>query len=245
MHVRIISDVHLEFLSYLEMDILINNILCLDLRDVLVLAGDIGSPTNSKYIRFLQKMSENFVKVFVINGNHEYYDNTIEYTNKLIKNICEQFTNVVFLNNTSIEYKGYTWIGATLWSNLTNPLYLTNDMNYIKNLNIETYNNMHIKDKNFIKDTIDTLPNDTKIIIITHFLPSYSLISKKYIGNPYNQCFASDVDEMFTKDNIKLWIYGHTHIASDICINNIRLVCNPIGYKDENVKINYQKTIQL
>ena len=33
---------------------------------------------------------------------------------------------------------------------------------------------------------------------------------------------------------VKCWIYGHTHMQSEYIINNVPLLCNPIGYPEEN-----------
>jgi len=33
----------------------------------------------------------------------------------------------------------------------------------------------------------------------------------------------------------KLWIFGHLHESINFKINNTKLICNPLGYKDENV----------
>jgi len=44
---------------------------------------------------------------------------------------------------------------------------------------------------------------------------------------------------------IKCWIYGHTHTPSNVIINGIPFLCNPIGYPDENSKIDFQTNITI
>ena len=64
---------------------------------------------------------------------------------------------------------------------------------------------------------------------------------------PYNQWFACDMDDLIFKhkNNIKIWFYGHTHMASKKKICNIPFVCNPIGYPNENVILDFDLTIEI
>jgi len=43
-------------------------------------------------------------------------------------------------------------------------------------------------------------------------------------------------------NKIKYWIYGHTHTPSNIFINEIPFLCNPIGYPNENSNLDFQKS---
>jgi hypothetical protein len=55
------------------------------------------------------------------------------------------------------------------------------------------------------------------------------------------------MDELIetNKDKIKCWIYGHTHMPSNVIINDIPFLSNPIGYPNENVNVNFQLTHSL
>jgi len=55
------------------------------------------------------------------------------------------------------------------------------------------------------------------------------------------------MDELIerNRNKIKCWIYGHTHTPSNLTINSIPFLCNPIGYPNENVKIDLGKTITI
>ena len=81
-------------------------------------------------------------------------------------------------------------------------------------------------------------------------MPLYSLINIKYKSPrmiPYNQWFYCDLDYLMEihNDKIKYWFYGHTHTPEDTIINGIHFLCNPIGYPNENEKVNFQKTITI
>jgi len=62
-----------------------------------------------------------------------------------------------------------------------------------------------------------------------------------------HNAFCSDLDELIesNKDNIKCWIYGHTHLPSINKIHGIPFLCNPIGYPNENKKIDFTTNIKL
>jgi hypothetical protein len=79
-------------------------------------------------------------------------------------------------------------------------------------------------------------------------MPSESLIAPKYKTQqmiPYNQWFYCNMDNLIHShgNKIKCWFYGHTHTPSSISINNIPFLCNPIGYPNENSKINWNANI--
>jgi predicted phosphodiesterase len=110
------------------------------------------------------------------------------------------------------------------------------------NLPEETFTLKKMREK-YEEPIIDEMINESKlpIIMITHHLPSFKLIHSDFLTDKYknyNQCFASNCDQYF-KDPIKIWIFGHTHKECDAEINNIKFLCNPVGYPDEN---NNQKT---
>ena len=248
MKLRYFSDLHLEFIKPNKLKHFINKILP-GLDEICILAGDIGNPYKSNYDTFMNFMSKNFKKTFVIAGNHEYYNKrkTLYETNSFLKNYFEQFENISFLNNQYEIYENYCFIGTTLWSKITNPMYKINDAYQIPNFDHIQYNELNDECVDFLKNA---LKKNDNCIIITHHIPSESLVNTKYKTPdmlPYNQWFYCDMDEFIkvNKDKIKCWFYGHTHIPSDGIINDIPFLCNPIGYPNENKIIIFSKTIEI
>jgi predicted phosphohydrolase len=231
MILRFISDLHLEF--YENIDKFLSKFASPIDNEVCILAGDIGNPFKENYDIFMKFISKTFVKTFVITGNHEYYNSSIQKTNTYLEEYFKQFDNISFLNNKCEFYEGYWFIGTTLWSKITNNEYKINDIDYISDFNCEKYNKLNEECIKFLNDNIKE-----NSIIITHHVPSYDLIDrhyKRYMFN-YNEWFYCDMNK-FIKDNkekIKAWVYGHTHIQSVKTIENILFLCNPIGYPTEN-----------
>jgi len=245
---RYLSDLHLEFINPLELTKFIKQIPS-NIQEICILAGDIGNPYQPNYDTFMKFISYNFKKSFVIAGNHEYYNKTktIKETNKFLKEYFQQFNNISFLNNEYEKYDNYCFIGSTMWTNITNPEYKINDVYNIPNLDYMKYNKLNKISVDFLKETIH---NNNNCVVITHHVPSNSLIDIKYKTRqmlPYNQWFYCDMDELIKTEqqNIKCWIYGHTHNSSNKIIHNIPFLCNPIGYPNENIEHNFETSIIL
>lgn len=246
--IRYFSDLHLEFIKPNKIEQFIKQIPN-GIDEICVLAGDIGNPFEPNYDIFMNFIATNFIKTFIIAGNHEYYNKTktIEETNIFIENYFTKFDNISFLNNNYEYYNNYCFIGTTLWSKITNPTYEINDVYYIPDFDYIQYNRLNMLSVDFLEDV---LQKNEKCIIITHHVPSNSLIDIKYKTQtmlPYNQWFFCNMDDFIEKNNskIKCWIYGHTHTSSNIIINNIQFLCNPIGYPNENNNLEFQKNIIL
>ena len=231
MLVQYISDIHIEFLHIEEVKSIVRKII--PVAPILVIAGDLGNPFSSSYPLFLNEIGNKFEKVFVIAGNHEYYGGKTmkEVEAKIIE--ITMGMNVTYLQNSYEEYKGVRWIGTTLWSRLDNPKKYINDMG-INGMSVERYNGLHGSAVESLQKMLDE--SSIPCVVVTHHMPSYSLIDPMYVDDNYNMWFASHLDTIVEKykDKIKLWIYGHTHKQNQYTLYNVPIVCNPIGYKGEN-----------
>jgi predicted phosphodiesterase len=239
MKIQYLSDLHIELMDENNFKKLCEKIVpkC----DILVLAGDIGNPLhhNDKYKSFLHLMSDRFKKVFLITGNHEYYQNDIIQTNNKVREICSNRSNLSFLDNTTELYNGHRFIGSTQWTHISDPKYLITDFTAIKKMDVSRYNNLHKGSLLFLKESIDkATANNEKSIVITHHVPLNELTHEKYkihFMARYNQCFSADLSEIIDKQNtIQSWFYGHTHTKTDQTLYNIPFHCNPLGYDGEN-----------
>lgn len=239
--VQYVSDIHLEFHKNMYPKIKA-------VAPILCLAGDIGYPNMSNYKNFLTHLNSNsaFQKIFLIAGNHEYYNQnqSIEETNTCIQKIVSDLPKISFLNNKSEICDGYLFIGSTLWSKVHESDRKINDFFRIQGMNIDKYNLLHNTALSFLKKEIEE-NHDKKIVVLTHHLPSHSLIHEKYKHYAdYNQYFASACDELIRLP-VVAWIYGHSHIKSRSIINNVIIVNNPIGYRRENNNVSFDEFIEI
>jgi predicted phosphohydrolase len=244
MKIRYFSDVHLEFIKPKHIETLIRKIPP-GMNEVCILAGDIGNPYQPNYDTFMNFISQHFKKTFVIPGNHEYYYHPIDETTEFMKTYFQKFDNISLLNNTYEIYENHCFIGTTLWSKITNPSNKINDMYNIPGFDYLHYNRLNRISVDFLEDALEKNENN---IVITHHMPSSSLIDIKYLTpemRPYNQWFYCDMDDLIVSQQkkIKAWFYGHTHTPSTTTIHDIPFVCNPIGYPGENRLEDFQKNI--
>jgi predicted phosphohydrolase len=251
MRIRYLSDLHLEFLKPKAVYKFLEQISLPKSNEICVLAGDIGNIHTSKecYDIFIKFISKNFKKTFVITGNHEYYNKTytIPETDIIMSSYFKQFDNISLLNNTFELYDNHCFIGSTMWSNITDFRYKINDVKKIPNFNCTDYNQLNSSCVDFLKNSISKNDN---CIVITHHMPSESLIHQKYKTlemQLYNKWFYCDMDDVIknNKDKIKAWIYGHTHTPLDATLDKVPVICNPIGYPNENTYSDFSKTIEL
>ena len=246
MKIRYFSDLHLEFIKPNEIDKFIKKIPT-GFDEICICAGDIGNPYDNNYNTFMNYVNEHFKKTFVIAGNHEYYNKKdIKETNQYLVEYFDKFNNISFLHNSIEYYCDYCFIGSTLWSKITNPCYEINDVYKIPNFNYHDYNKLNAICIDFLENSLE---KNVNCIVITHHVPSNTLIDIKYKTSsmePFNQWFYSDLDILIEKHKtkIKCWIYGHTHTTSYNTIHEIPFLCNPIGYPNENI-VDFSKTIIL
>jgi len=87
MKIQLASDIHLEFEGCYER---MPKIKAVSPDNVLVLAGDIGKPSQPIYKQFLNEMAQQFAKVIVVAGNHEYYKGEYYQAKQEMKAICDE-----------------------------------------------------------------------------------------------------------------------------------------------------------
>lgn len=244
MKIYYFSDLHLEFMNSNELNEFINKMTDIQVENnsVCILAGDIGHPQEPHYDLFFSFVQKHFPKTFVITGNHEYYTNksTIEETNLFLEKYFKQFQNITLLNNSFEIYNNYCFIGSVLWTHIYDTSRTINDINYIPDFNIEKYNVLNRVCIDFLQKAIQSNEN---CIVITHHMPSETLIHSKYktdVLRPYNQWFYCNVENLFICEKVKAWIYGHTHTASKNIIKKIPLFCNPYGYPYEDTGFDFE-----
>jgi predicted phosphohydrolase len=259
--VTYISDIHLEFYKQpIPYEVVMNwgggNNNC----DILCLAGDIGYPELVSYQTFLAYCSSVFKYVFVIAGNHEYYQTSTHYmktifnTNDKIKEICECFRNVHFLCESSYYIPEYniTVLGTTLWSDAYDEDHGYNDFSRIYNMSLHGYmQRLHEMSVCFLETELDKLKNNaekSEVLVITHHMPSFQLISPKYKESDIKHLFATNLERFFDKKNnynIKHWICGHSHTPVQKTIGTTQIWMNPIGYPGENRDVNWTTTFDF
>ena len=250
MKIRLLSDIHTEFgLPY-------QTHLMSEYRgeDVLVLAGDIasGSSNTLKVIRHFKALG--FPSIIFVPGNHEYYGTSFDAFNTKMAAKTSGLEGVHFLNPGQVVIEDVLFIGATLWTNFAdNPISQSfarrgiSDFQLIKNFDTNHCAKLYYEHLEFIKHSYEQR-GDKKVVVVTHFLPARECISQRWRGpNLLNDYFANDLGNYIADMSNTTWMFGHTHDAVDIMLDQTRVVANPHGYYKQNDGTGFDpyKTITL
>lgn len=200
------------------------------------MAGDIGNPFKDEYKILLRQLVLTHSKVFIVSGNHEYYNKlyTMNEIDKQIKYVCkeEDEENIHFLQMDSVIYNDVKFMDCTLWSDATD-MTLSKYMNDFKFVSWQEYTTSHQIHKAWLENELKH--NEQKTCVITHHLPRYDLIDDEFKQHPLNSFFASDIN---TK-GADVWCYGHTHRPHYSINDDVAYHCNPHGYTGENIITNF------
>jgi hypothetical protein len=254
LRIQYASDLHLEFAENFVGPTLLKPI-----APILALAGDIGRPDKRTYRDFLQYCSNNWESVFVVAGNHEFYNSrvlqpkrradTVAERLAAIDRITAEFSNVHFLNRRRVDVRGVAFLGCTLWTNTMRDAELARrTMTDYHAITMDGYSPVtpqettawHIQDQTWLTNSLaDCNSTCTPTVVITHHLPSPAFIAARFASSPVNFCFASD-SEYLMKPPVRAWIAGHTHAAIhrhwvvEGGEEVIHGVVNPRGYPGED-----------
>jgi predicted phosphohydrolase len=211
--------------------------------DVLVMAGDIGSLYRLPQLTlFLKKLCDSFTQVLFVPGNHEYYTlREVEWKKSFktlqidLKIIEKSIPNLTVLHRKTVMIGDVCIAGCTLWSqpSISVPNYIVR----IDGFRTRQYKRQHQEDLCFLHRTIKQCKKSgTKLAVITHHPPSFSLMKKKgRRKDKYRSLYVTNLDYMISKENMAVWVSGHIHFNSDIMKNGTRLVSNQLGKRKDHV----------
>lgn len=257
MKIRIASDLHLEF--YKTDDFLLEKSEDEE-NTILVLAGDICIATHVvRYDYFFKDISNRFLKILYIAGNHEFYGGSIKMTPIKLKDAIKKYKNIKYLDNSKVEIDNVVFIGSTLWTdfNDNDPLCMfdaKHGMNDFRKIRIGpdsepwrrkfSPQEAYVIHKTSVKYIFDILKNknkNKKYVIITHMAPSELSISEEFKSDSLNGAYASDLSEEILDTSPDLMIHGHTHRSFDYMLGDTRIVCNPFGYNNIEKNPNFKQ----
>lgn len=239
--ITLFSDLHLEF----------NDNFDPGTGDILILAGDICLATEvclPGIQRFFERCAQGYNKVFYVFGNHEYYGSDMAWArDEIINNIPSSIT---VLNNSSQYYKGFHFVGATMWSDFSNHSstvmenvrHRMNDYNCITNegekLTPELVYEMHQYTMEWFAQCLPML--NGPVFMVTHHQPSL----KSIINSGYNEelagAYCTDLCDFIKKyHNIRYWAAGHVHQSQNYHIGTCNVLANPRGYVPHSPNTNF------
>jgi hypothetical protein len=226
MDIQYASDLHIDHFSDFTTMIIPS-------APVLLIAGDICSAWKPMYRDFLAWCSARWSHVILITGNHEYTCpdgeiHTLTDTDAHIRRIVSQMPNVIFLQDgesARIPGTDVQVVGATLWSAVDPVIHaevqtLKGDYKHTYTdvaLGIRTTTPMDICALHALQKAklANALATHTwgRLILMTHHMPSLSLLEPEYRHERLHSCYASADDDLFYYGNLAAVICGHSHRA--------------------------------
>jgi hypothetical protein len=187
-----------------------------------------------------------------------------------IRRVCHEVgPNVVFLQNELVFLEKYKIVilGSTLWSVPDIRIWDKLGVNFIGSPGSRgEYFAIYKKDeysgeprlfhpsdvtalclqntafiRNSLHSSWGSIPEGWRVIVLTHHLPSFELVEKKYKNSPLVSNYAAALDELI-KEPVVVWICGHSHNAMSLRYTSGTLAClNPLGYKNQVATSGYSR----
>lgn len=248
MRIRILSDLHLEFLDWQAPAAP---------ADVVVLAGDIDLG-----VRGVRWARENFAgtPIIYVPGNHEHYGGRLQEVLGALRTEADRH-GVHFLEQGEVVIGNVRFLGATLWTDFalygSEPgavqramahadLYV-NDFRIVRDagggwFRAHHAREIHVQQTRWLAERLAAATGPT--VVVTHHLPHPRSVHARFEADLLNASFASDLDRL-VRPPVTLWIHGHTHDSMDYQVNGTRIVCNPRGYLPHSPNLAFDPTLVL
>lgn len=247
MRLHILSDLHLEFARW-PREVDLNAIDA----DVTVLAGDIGVGLEG----VVWALAAFRRPVIYVLGNHEYYGQRLMPELLAAARAKCRGTHVHVLENDAVAIDGVRFLGCTLWTDfalfgeeernarameeagmkMTDFRHIMagrRDGGYGKNKLIPLTPAMarerHFASRAWLETEL-ARPHDGPTVVVTHHAPSARSLTYQEPSWLLDAAYASNLEHLMGESQVRLWVHGHTHLATDYKLKGTRVVSNPRGY---------------
>ena len=240
MRTLILSDLHFEFhkdLGRAMVDDLPQDV------DLVILAGDICLA--HQIPSAMAMFCDAFPRVIYLHGNHEFYHSDREEVLGYTQDAVEDFDNLIWLDNDTVELEGVRFVGAPMWfrdnpkarpyKRLMSDFGLIEDFEawvYEENAATLAYFDQHVRKGD---------------VVLTHYVPTFRSVHPRWAGSQLNAFFVCDMEPLILEREPRIWIHGHTHDSFDYLLGSTQVICNPFGYArlEENRGFDEAKIIDL
>lgn len=250
MKIRLLSDLHLEHAPFEYHD---------EGEDVLVLAGDIHNKIVE--LRHLTETVPRHILILMVAGNHEFYGNIFAEALYQLKEIQNDSSNFIFLDNQQFSYQGVEFFGGTMFSDFrlngigeefaarrTAEMHVNDFMRITANVDGSIWKSKdHILEHSrFVlafERWLEEKKDCKRKVVVSHFIPTTLAIHPRYSGAILNAYYVSDMTKYLGFDG--LWLFGHTHDSFDVQCGDTRVLCNPKGYHNQNKSFNDKLILEI
>lgn len=220
--------------------------------DIIILVGDIDTGTKGAEwaISESERLGKNIIYVL---GNHEFYGHEYASLREKIAGLCEG-TGVHCLDPGVTIQDGVRFIGTTLWTNYKADISVPRDLvMYYVDVTLADHRRIkyrignsyrrfkpkdalaiHLNELNWLEKQLE-VNHQGKTVVVTHHGPHPICQHPAFPVSEMSGAFHSDLGALIEKNDIDVWVYGHTHANLDRIIFDTRIISNQAGYPGENV----------
>lgn len=222
--------------------------------DAVIVAGDIKAPVQRSMAWLDAEVASQGRPVIFVAGNHEHYSQSYEASTASGRVAQASHRGVHWLENEAVVFGDVRILGCTLWTDydlhhsvaisMVAAMRGLNDHGEIRSSGVGSLRGLwtpeqalalHRESRAWLEDEL-AKPFDGKTVVVTHHAPHQLSVARQYRGDPITPAFVSDLSALIARYQPDIWVHGHTHASFDYVVpgTSTRIVCNPMGYDDEN-----------
>lgn len=241
MRLQIFSDLHIDFAPGFEPRLA-------EPVDAVIVAGDVCEGIGDA-MRFLRAHLGPVVPIVFVAGNHEYFARVRSDERRAGAEAAREH-GVIFLDDGAATVGGVRFIGSTLWSDYElygahrreemMDLARRRMMDHRRILELpgrfitpEESLELHKLARSSLDRQLAAV-HDGPTVVVTHNGPHPLSLADRFRENYTSAAFISDLSAIIDRHQPALWVHGHTHVSLDYRVGRTRVVCNPLGYANEN-----------
>lgn len=256
---QIFSDLHLGYNRKAPVIVVPDDV------DAVIVAGDIKAPVQRSMAWLDVEVACQGKPVVFVAGNHEHYGQVLESSLASGRVAQTAHLKVWYLENKEVLIDDTRILGCTLWTDydLHHSVALSmahaqrglNDHSEIRSSGVGSLRGLwtpeqalalHRESRAWLEAEL-AKPFDGKTVLVTHHCPHPMSVAPKYRGDSITPAFVSDLSAVIERHQPDLWVHGHTHASFDYVVpgTKTRVVCNPMGYDDENPRFDINMVVDV
>lgn len=231
--------------------------------DLFIFAGDVGEWVDKNCRSIYKTLMDAGKTIVMVPGNHEFYDGEYHATIEDLEDYAHDNPNFYLLHNNFLDLpvqKVRIW-GGTFWTDFRSDeeamsvaKHRMNDYRKIffrRNagtiyLMPEDTVEMNFAARRHLAANVKTLPEDWRLIVVTHHAPFALSTPKQYRAPAYtetakmNKAYSNELYDWCGENEVfpDVWIHGHIHDRANYSVEwGPGQVCtvqsNPFGYPGE------------
>lgn len=209
--------------------------------DILLLAGDITYlKDDCLQSELFHRLSGDFDHVYLIPGNHEFYQGCFPINKVLPTFRLKVHDNVEYLNNQIVIHENVRLVFTSLWTEIVNIQMIKQGISDFHGCMYDEtewiryqpkhHNECHRQSLEFLdKELSNNFAGST--IVISHSVPFDHSYCDYEHDRRLQEFFHADLSSRLKKWNVDYWIHGHNHFNKEAFqIENTWFHTNQLGY---------------